>query len=86
MVVSAGGCMAAGAHAPSAGCTTREKEKGGSGATEIVMKKGNIVFPYWQYGPGLKGCARSDTVQALENPKYINHAGERRESTCRDLL
>lgn len=42
IVVSAVGCMAAGAHAPSA--AARRRKKKGISATKTVMKKGNIVF------------------------------------------
>lgn len=41
--VCARGCMAAGAHAPSAAARLRKKE-GVETATEIAMKRGNIVF------------------------------------------
>lgn len=80
IVVSAGGCMAAGAHAPSA--AARLRKKGGSRATEIVMKKGTIVFHTGNMAMDLRDVL-SDTVQ---KPMYINHADKGRGSTCKDLL
>lgn len=75
--------MAAGAHVPLA--AARLRKKGGSNATGIVMKKGAIVFHTGNMALNWRDVL-SDTVQALEKPKYINHAGKGRESTCKDLL